>query len=121
MMAEPRNRAAIVDSCAVRHTRRFGTGSLYQSAIHPAAERRAFQERFGIGSVPATGVYGAVTEAGEPVTIDPATLEAAARATWSKLPPAILGRWSRRQFIERFLASHPVNVDLSPVRANEGD
>jgi hypothetical protein len=115
LMPEPRNRAAIIDEAVVRHTRRFGTGSLYQSDIRPAAERRTLQKRFGIDAVPPAGVYGGVTEAGGTVALDRASLDAAARAIWSKLPPAILGRWSRRHFSERFIAGHPGAVDLSPM------
>jgi hypothetical protein len=119
LMPEPAGRAAVIDSCVVRHTRQFGSGALYRNAEKPLRQFWDLFERFGLKALPAFGAYAGITVAGERVAMDSALAERGAREAWSRLSPLILGQWSRRQFLKEFVAQHRADVDLTPVRETQ--
>ena len=115
LMSDPIGRAAVIDGCVVRHTRQFRSGSLYRSSINPVQQFWDLFGRFGLKGFPTFGAYRGITRAGTPIVMESSIAERGAREAWSRLSPAVLARWSHRQFLRDFVAQHRGPVDLAPL------
>jgi hypothetical protein len=115
-MPEPEYRAAILDDCAVVHTREPLTGSLY-AVGDPHAEAKRIRAALSPCRGSNHAVYGGVTREGKRLLRGPAFAWRSFRGA-NAVVPRLTGRWRppKGHFRRRILKRHLYfKVDLAPV------